>query len=514
MLKATRFRVQNFRNLDDSGWIPLESVTCFLGRNESGKTALLKALHKFNAANGEQYVPLKDFPRDRYNKEYSDTAWFPVCSVEFELADDVENLMRDVAPDLSNIPHSVVATRYYRHELHLDFDPALPDDDLRPTEALAAIAAFTAGVRRLQAPDAAQEDSTQAMRTALLNWGSNWETRLKAQETLRNPEGVKALNTIKQEANGKSQPLTATLIEKLLQSIESVIEEAQREPLEARLRKVIVENLPVFIYFDDYGVLDSAIYLPRFLEDVKRTPNESRTRTIAAMFKHVNVSPEKITELGREKAATAKHAGQVPTPAAIEGDRKNKEERAIILNSASIDISKRFSTWWRQRRHKIRYHADGDYFRIWISDDRRPEVEIELEERSKGFQWFFSFYLVFLVESEEGHKDAVLLLDEPGLHLHPTAQQELIEFFEVLSEKNPLLYSTHSPFLIDGDHLSRVRPVTEDESGHSTIAVGYWPPDRETIFPLWAAAGYAMMINLFEHKKNLLVEGMTDFYYL
>ena len=47
-LKILEFRVQNFRNIDDSGWIPLERVTAFVGRNESGKTALLKALHKFN----------------------------------------------------------------------------------------------------------------------------------------------------------------------------------------------------------------------------------------------------------------------------------------------------------------------------------------------------------------------------------------------------------------------------------------------------------------------------------
>ena len=43
-----RFRVRKFRNIDDSGCIPVERVTAFVGRNESGKTALLKALHKFN----------------------------------------------------------------------------------------------------------------------------------------------------------------------------------------------------------------------------------------------------------------------------------------------------------------------------------------------------------------------------------------------------------------------------------------------------------------------------------
>ena len=141
-------------------------------------------------------------------------------------------------------------------------------------------------------------------------------------------------------------------------------------------------------------------------------------------------------------------------------------------------------------------------------------MEIELEARSKGFQWFFSFYLVFLVESEGGHKDAILLLDEPGLHLHPTAQQGLIAFFERLSETTQLAYTTHSPFLIDGEHLYRVRPVTEDDTGHSHITAETWPKDRETIFPLQAAAGYAMVRELFQHRKNVLVEGMSDFYYL
>jgi predicted ATP-dependent endonuclease of OLD family len=194
-------------------------------------------------------------------------------------------------------------------------------------------------------------------------------------------------------------------------------------------------------------------------------------------------------------------------------DQERIELRSIKLNSASIDISKRFSDWWKQRRHGIRYDADGEFFRIWVSDDKRPGVDIELESRSAGFQWFFSFYLVFLVESEEGHTDAILLLDEPGLHLHPTAQQELIAFFEEISQRNQLVYSTHSPFLIDGEHIERVRPVMEDETGHARISNDSWPKDRETIFPLQAAAGYAMVRGLFRHKKNVLVEGMSEYFY-
>ena len=74
MLKAVRYRVQNFRNIDDSDCIPLERVTAFVGRNESGKTALLKALHKFNPATPEPYNPQKEFPRDRYTREFKNPA--------------------------------------------------------------------------------------------------------------------------------------------------------------------------------------------------------------------------------------------------------------------------------------------------------------------------------------------------------------------------------------------------------------------------------------------------------
>lgn len=90
-MKAKRFRIQNFRNIDDSGWILLDQVTAFVGRNESGKTALLKALHKFNPASPEPYDPMREFPRDRYMRDFvgggSKGSDWPVCSVAFAVDD-------------------------------------------------------------------------------------------------------------------------------------------------------------------------------------------------------------------------------------------------------------------------------------------------------------------------------------------------------------------------------------------------------------------------------------------
>lgn len=518
MLRTARFRVQNYRNIDDSGWIPVERVTNFVGRNESGKTALLKALHKFNPATPEPYDPQREFPRDRYTRDYiakgSKGGDWPVCSVAFVLPDDLKAEISALLEPGQAAPNQAVVTRYYDGSLLFEYDPDTEEKDLTSDSIVKALGTFAGSARRLAAPAPEQEEATANLRTALAEWATAWQDKLKAAGDLRNAEGAKLLGTLRSESEKKSNPQTADMVEALQAAIAPVLEAATRGPVLDRIDELVKGKLPVLIYFESYGVLDSAIWLPRFLEDLARDKTDARVRTISAMFRHVGLDPKEIADLGAEEAQNTRRQGNQPSADVIAKDQRRKEERAIRLNSASLDISERFFAWWSQRRHKIRYHADGDYFRIWIADDRRPDVEIELEARSKGFQWFFSFYLVFLVESDEGHKDAILLLDEPGLHLHPTAQQELIAFFEKLSEKNQLLYSTHSPFLIDGEHLHRVRPVTEDDTGHSHISVETWPKDRETIFPLQAAAGYAMVRGLFQHAKNVLVEGMSDYYYL
>lgn len=517
-MKAIRFRVQNFRNIDDSDWISLEKVTAFVGRNESGKTALLKALHKFNPATPEPYDPQREFPRDRYTRDYisngSKGEDWPVCSVMFEISEELRTEIDKILKEDGISPTIVTATRYYDGTLKLEYEPAIEDKPVVPDPVLKALDDFASSARRLEAPDTSEEETTATLRQELAKWATDWKGKRKGEDDLRSDEGVEYLTTLFAEVEYKSDSQTADMVETLQAAIEPVLDAAKAPSIIDQINEMIKQNLPVLIYFENYGILDSAISLPRFIEDLDHDPNNSRVRTINAMFKHAGLDPKEITELGYDQISEARRQGYQLEPEQIAADQKQKEERAIQLNSASIDISKKFSEWWSQRRHKIHYQADGDYFRIWIADDRREDVQIELETRSKGFQWFFSFYLVFLVESEDGHKDAILLLDEPGLHLHPTAQQELVAFFEKLSETNQLAYTTHSPFLIDGEHLHRVRPVTEDDTGHSRITAETWPKDRETIFPLQAAAGYAMIRGLFQHHKNVLVEGMSDFYYL
>jgi energy-coupling factor transporter ATP-binding protein EcfA2 len=512
-LIAKEFRIQNYRNVDDSGWIPIETVTALVGRNESGKTALLKALHKFNPATPQPYVPQREFPRDRFTRDFRNGGDWPVSSVKFSFDEELRKILAAItAPN--DAPEFVVPTRFYNGTIKYALEPELKETEIPPGAVLAAIDSLSDAAMRLAPPAPEQEESYDAIRKDLLAWTTTAKERVAEHKNLKSPVGAALLAAIHEEAKGKGRPETANAVQAFLAAIDEPKNAAAAPPVLERVIEEVKKHLPVFIYFDNYGVLDSAIYLPRLIEDLALNPTDPKVRTIDAMFKHVQLTAKEISELGHSQARETRIKGAPQTPEMIREDQERMELRSIKLNSASNDITARFSAWWKQRRHTIRYHADGDFFRIWVADDRRPGIEIELESRSGGFQWFFSFYLVFLVESEEAHKEAMLLLDEPGLHLHPTAQQELIAFFEELSQKNQLIYTTHSPFLIDGEHLHRVRPVTEDDTGHSRVSIGTWPKDRETIFPLQAAAGYAMVRGLFQHAKNVLVEGMSEYFYL
>src|SRR5262249_48995364 len=141
------------------------------------------------------------------------------------------------------------------------------------------------------------------------------------------------------------------------------------------------------------------------------------------------------------------------------------------------------------------------------------------EGRSTGLQWFLSFYLIFLVESSDSHEDSILLLDEPGLSLHPIAQKDLSAFFESLSETNQLIYTTHSPFLVDSDRLDRVKAVYIDESGTTKVSANLRaadsdPAQSQSIYPVHAALGLSVSDTLLQGCQCVIVEGTSDQIYL
>src|SRR5690606_90710 len=148
--------------------------------------------------------------------------------------------------------------------------------------------------------------------------------------------------------------------------------------------------LPHFVYYSNYGNLDSEIYLPHVVQNMKREDlgirEAAKVRTLRVLFSFVKLQPEQILELGRDiqedEAGNAARLTEV---------FERKRTRTIMLNSAGAELTRRFREWWKQGDYTFEFQADGNHFRIWVSESSRPE-KVELEDRSSGLQWFLSFY--------------------------------------------------------------------------------------------------------------------------
>lgn len=62
-MKLINARVQNYRSVEDSGKFEVGDLTCLVGKNEAGKTALLSALKGFNPTDKFAYDRVKDLGR-------------------------------------------------------------------------------------------------------------------------------------------------------------------------------------------------------------------------------------------------------------------------------------------------------------------------------------------------------------------------------------------------------------------------------------------------------------------
>jgi predicted ATP-dependent endonuclease of OLD family len=147
-------------------------------------------------------------------------------------------------------------------------------------------------------------------------------------------------------------------------------------------------------------------------------------------------------------------------------------------------------------------------FYTFVKDERDPSL-IKLEERSKGFQWFFSFDLLFMHESGGTFKNCVLLLDEPGLHLHPDAQKDLLKRMEAYAEGNVLIYTSHLPFMIDLRQPARIRVMSETAGGNA-VSEDLTQSQPEGKLVLQAALGMSGSTSHLVAERNLVVEGVDD----
>ena len=460
-MKLTKVHIKNYKCIHDSTEFDIDDITCLVGKNESGKTAILEALHKFNPFDqAPGFDPPNDYPVEQ-NKTEND-----VVEVTFGLEqEDIEEIEKFITCECVNANESTITLsngysnnmKVVRYGFEVDTDAIIRhiSDNAKLNSRIT--------------------DPTKIAKDLL--------TKLDLSENDPHYIILRALES---------------------SNLKDVI-----------YRSILSSRIPKFIYFHQYQQMNSVVNMNQLFNSMQKGQTQPSDQPIAKTLNSAAVNFNHIINPERDNDY---------------GIAVRKAESAVnkVLNEI-------FESWSQHEIYSIESEIlrankeDDPTLRIYITDSRKAEqgylTRKPFESESQGFRWFFSF-LMTQKHFYTNNNDVILLLDEPGLSLHAKAQKDLLRFFEdELAPRHQVIYTTHSPFMIDLEHLNRVRPVENKSLEEGSERLKYselgtkvssdpFSAGKDTLIPLQSALGYDISQGVFISRNYLLVEGKSDEIYI
>lgn len=462
MFILKQVKVDKYKSYTAPQVVQLESdVTTLVGKNESGKTAFLESLAKFNYFTDDEdfkFDEVQDYPRSelkKYQRTGNDQEVI-VCTFLLD-KETIDEINEDLGEGVLTIDNFTIASKYKSGRVWY----LLNSNEKKYLE-------------NLQNKLGLSEET----KAKLVSLGT-----IKAvltQEVVEDEELASVVDHLKTNIVSKAHDWDNL--------IDGYITKSYIKP-----------RLPRFWYFDEYHELPSRVSIDAIRNNtVTGEFTKQQLDTAKALFELAVIN---IDELASST---------------------NFESFIAELEATSNEITDKIFEYWSTNNNlAIEFKIDQIHrpnqqpekiLDIRVKNNRH-RITLPLKNRSKGFNWFFSFIVWFSKIQDEKDKNFILLLDEPGLNLHASAQADLLRFINDLSDNYQIVYSTHSPFMVESEALHRVRTVYDSDAG-SIISDAIQEKDPDTLFPLQAALGYDIAQNLFVSKNNLLVEGPSDLNYL
>jgi predicted ATPase len=458
-LKAAH--ITNYRSIRDTGEFSIDDVTCLVGKNESGKTAILQALYRLNPYGVTNAVFDKDldYPRG-FKSKYAETHGGKeamVVDTTWEIEEvEVRAVEQILCPDaLKN--RTVKAYKFYGQTNYFwsyNFNEPLI------LKTFAAKAQLSSEELAQIEPYTTVEEATKAFEGAELT------------------PGLAALRN-----------LFAQLPKGSLKGVASAI-----------------FPIPEFLYFGNYERMSGAVALHQLAQDKAVgvvSPGDDLFLDFLALS-GTSVADIQSAERFEALQSDIEAASHTITDEIFEYWTQNRH----------LKLKFAFSNGLPQDKPPFDI---GPIIRARV-DSEAHRASVPFEERSTGFVWFFSFLVKFSqMRKKQGR--VIILLDEPGLTLHGRAQTDLLRYFEEkLRPRHQVIYTTHSPFMVPATALHTVRTVEDvlvEERGRLTslgthVGDEVLSNDPETLFPLQGALGYEITQSLFVGKKALLVDSPAD----
>ena len=505
-MRLKSVHVSEFKSVVDSGEFETGDITCLVGKNEAGKTAVLEALYRLNPVidshdnfNVTHHYPRTDVGDYEYLVETGQREHATVVTAVYELSDDeVAEVEGQFGADVF-VDRLAKLWRGYENQTHFEINL----DEKVAVRHLVTKAELPDDVRADAEKASTLEELLRTLTVAAANQDSVREAALASAGQLEDAgEKAKAPD----EANRLQESASA---KQLRSDISTYLEEDFQEYV---WNTYLVHKVPKFLYFDEYYQMEGQVNIEKLKE---RQADESLTESDRPMLGLIELARLNIDQL-----------------------LEAKDTQALLnkLEGASNHLSQQILKFWSQNKHihirfDLRPALDEDPegmrqgMNLWgYVYDTKHMATTPLGTRSRGFVWFFSF-LAWFSQQRKRNIPLILLLDEPGLFLHASAQDDLLRYIEQeLKPHHQVIYTTHSPFMVDPTHFSRIR-IVRDKSMESDDELPQDQPgtkvfedvleaDQGSLFPLQGALGYDIAQTLFIGPNCLIVEGVSDLLYL
>lgn len=469
MIKISKIRILNYKSIYDSKDIIIQDrITVLAGKNESGKTNVLKALDAFyNDYFSEEDIPTKDANLNptiiidfsilgKYFNDKMNTNWLD-DSMEYTYTIERSKNIKDIFSGrlIDEINKSI------KEKLEL----------CDTTEIEDCIMSISNRV------DVNNSISIEKMKKLIFN--------IYAGLVFSDDDNIMIIGDRVKELFSISEDSKIDISDQ----IKEITDMVEQSDLFKQIIEIYNIIMPEFRYFDNFNDM-----IPDEIDISDLTDSKFRTnhRGFINLLAFFGISLEDFAKEMKEISRTPQ-------------TKLDKYSNTITMNYQKI---------YKQEKLKISLQKDGQkiYINIYdIDDDINPKKP---SQRSKGLQWFISFYLML----NNSRENSILLIDEPGLYLHASAQEDILNFFEKKLD-NYIIYTTHSPYLIDTNNMLRVKLVTNDRSkGNGTIIENkyYNCSDIDTITPIITAIGYNVARSPLElgGGLNIITEGVSDRYYI
>ncbi|MDJ0785653.1 MAG: hypothetical protein QNK05_02525 [Myxococcota bacterium] len=435
-MKLDKFRVTHFRNIHDSGWIDLAHTTALVGHNESGKTNLVTALSQLTAPSFEPvFTRVRDFPADRLRSEYADD--LPVVETRWLLSQRERADLTAIMPEAATLPWVEVA-RCYAGPPRVHF-PAAEDAQSvgerakelgrRIEASLAAAAAdqppLEVALGRVTTSSAEPIEDEAAWLEEMKTAVENLDAAAKLTRTEVTDETREALDDLRELANPGAP------------------DSADRTAGE----RFVIDRLPSFVFVDEVPDLDGQMDLRAFQQRIREGNLQEGDFEFGLLLQMAGIDDTVLEEI-------------------LSGD---SELRRQAVSQAGGAVTRKIRKLWRDRPLKVRFHLDGDQLNTLVCDPTDfSDIEVNLNQRSQGFRWFFSFFVILSASHDEDGGNALLLLDEPGLQLHPVGQRDLVQYLCEL--ESPTVLTTQAPALQPSGPNAAVLAVSYEAEGGTRVA--------------------------------------------